>query len=169
MSRAWLARLDEDPGGVDALATLHTQDGEAAGVLAAWVVDEQPVGDARRVDRRAIDPNGEGGWLSLILLPEGQWPLFDDPAVQHARRRVLAEPPADLVSTLLVDDSHYTGSLTLRRGPDAPRWLRDEPFARVARSELLQVGPGLLGRVPAPTGPTIERHGSAQPWPWDRF
>ena len=23
--------------------------------------------------------------------------------------------------------------------------------------------------TPAPAGPTIERYGSAEPWPWDRF
>ena len=104
------------------------------------------------------------------MLPgRGAWPLFDDPAVQQARRRVLAGRPAALVSTLLADDSHFAGALTLRRGPGALELLRDDPFARVAPASLLHVGPGLLGRVPAPTGPTIERHGSAQPWPWDRF
>lgn len=169
MSRAWLARLDAAPEGADATADLRTLDGAPAGVLAVWVREEQPVTEARRVDQRVFDPEGEAGWLSLSILPEGAWPLFDDPAVQHARRRVLAEPPADLVSTLLADDSHYTGALTLRRGEDAPQRLLDEPFARLGGAELLQLGPGLLGRVAAPTGPTIERHGSAQPWPWDHF
>ncbi len=169
MSRAWLARLDTAPEGADAVGELRTPDGAPAGVLAVWVRDERPVPGARRVDERVIDPDGEAGWLSLSILPEGIWPLFDDPGVQHARRRVLAELPADLVSTLLADDSHYTGALTLRRGEDAPRLLRDEPFTQLGGSELLQLGPGLLGRVPAPTGPTIERHGSAQPWPWDHF
>lgn len=169
MSRAWLARLDTAPADADASAELLSADGAPAGVLAVWVRHEQPVPGARRVDARVIDPGGEAGWVSLSILTEGAWPLFDDPAVQHARRRVLAEPPADLVSTLLADDSHYTGALTLRRGEDALSLLRDEPFARLGGSELLQVGPGLLGRVAAPTGPTIERHGSAQPWPWDHF
>jgi hypothetical protein len=27
----------------------------------------------------------------------------------------------------------------------------------------------VLGRVPWPAGPVIERYGSAQPWPADRF
>lgn len=169
MSRAWLARLAEAPTDADAVATLTTADGAAIGVLAAWRRDDAPVPEARRVDARAIDPEGEGGWLSLIVLPRHRWPLFDDPAVQHARRRVLAEPPAALVSTLLADDSHFTGSLTLRRGADARGLLRDDPFGRVAPAELVQVGSGLLGDVPAPTGPTIERHGSEQPWPWDQF
>jgi len=169
VSRAWIARLDAVPGGADAHAKLTAADGSAAGVLAAWVRESAPVRGARRVDRRVVDPAGEAGWLSLMLLPEGRWPLFDDVAVQEARRRVLAGPPADAVSTLLADDRHFAGALTLRRGGDARALLRDDPFARVARGELLEVGPGLLGRVAAPTGPTIERHGSAQPWPWDRF
>lgn len=169
MSRAWIARLGEAPEGADAHATLTASDGTPAGTLAAWVRDSKPVRDARRVDRRVIDPDGQAGLLSLILLPRGQWPPFDDVAVQEARRRVLAGPPPDLVSTLLADDSHFTGALTVRRGPGAAALLRDDPFARVARAELLEVGPGLFGRVAAPTGPTIERHGSAQPWPWDHF
>ncbi len=169
MSRAWIARLDEAPESADAHATLTAPDGTPAGALAAWVRDAKPVREARRVDRRVIDPGGAAGWLSLIVLERGQWPPFDDLAVQEARRRVLAGPPADLVSTLLADDSHFTGALTVRRGPGAVALLRDDPFARVARAELLEVGPGLFGNVAAPTGPTIERHGSAQPWPWSHF
>ena len=41
---------------------------------------------------------------------------FDDLAVQHARRRVLSEPPADAVSTLLSDASHFEGAITVARG-----------------------------------------------------
>ncbi len=167
MSRAWLARLPE-PGG-EACAPLATCAGQPAGVLALWLGASKPVRSARRVDARVLDPDGPAGWISLVLPERGARPLFDDPAVQHARRRVLAERPADLVSTLLADDSHFAGALTLRRGPDALALLRDDPFARIAPAELLHVGAGLLGAVPAPTGPTIERHGSAQPWPWDRF
>lgn len=169
MSRAWLARLPAPPEPGAVCAPLTTVDGEPAGVLAVWLRAGKPQRSARRVDARVHDPAGAEGWLSLVLLERGAWPLFDDPAVQHARRRVLAERPADLVSTLLADDSHFTGALTLRRGPDALALLRDDPFARVAPAELLHVGAGLLGAVSAPTGPTIERHGSAQPWPWDRF
>ena len=28
---------------------------------------------------------------------------------------------------------------------------------------------GVFGTVPPPAGPTIERYGSGNPWPWDRF
>ncbi len=47
--------------------------------------------------------------------------------------------------------------------------LPDDPFARVFRARIFRVEAGLFGRMRAPCGPTIERYGSAQPWPWDRF
>lgn len=169
MSRAWLAVADEPVDGADAQAALTTLDGAPAGHLAAWVQSAKPRREARRVDRRLVDPDGEAALISLVVLEHGRWPAFDDVAVQHARRRVLAEAPADAVSTLLADDRHFTGAVTVRRGPGAEALLRDDPFARVAPALLLRLGTGLFGAVGAPTGPTIERHGSAQPWPWDRF
>ncbi len=51
---------------------------------------------------------------------------------------------------------------------DAPR-LADDPFARIFPARLLDVDSGLFGAVPPPAGPTIERYGSTEPWPWDRF
>jgi hypothetical protein len=47
--------------------------------------------------------------------------------------------------------------------------LADDPFARVFPQQILRIESGVLGAVPAPCGPTIERYGSANPWPWDRF
>ena len=35
-------------------------------------------------------------------------------------------------------------------------------------AEIVEVGPGLLGATPAPTGPVIQRYGGGNPWPWDR-
>lgn len=164
---AWIARCAAVPAGAALSAPLD--DGEA-GHLVAWLQDARPLGvDARRVDRRVLDPDGEAGLLSLVLPAEDELVAFDDTAVQHARRRVLAEAPADAVSTLLIDDRRFAGALTVRRGAGAAALLRDDPFARIAPATVLRVGPGLLGRVAAATGPTIERHGSAQPWPWDRF
>ena len=49
--------------------------------------------------------------------------------------------------------------------------LQDEAevgYVRLA-PRVLHVGAGVLGRVPWPAGPVIERYGSAQPWPADRF
>jgi hypothetical protein len=127
------------------------------------------IGDLR-ADPRIFDPAGEAAWVSLIVVPEPLRPPFDDPVVQQARRAVLAQTPApDAVSTLLADDSRFAGAVTVRRGPGAHELLRDDPFARVHPARIVEVPAGVFGSAPAPTGPTIERHGSARPWPWDRF
>jgi hypothetical protein len=81
---------------------------------------------------------------------------------------VLARPPLDAVSTLLADASHFEGAITVARGAGVDR-LRDDPFARVFPARILRVEAGVLGAVPLPCGPTIERYGSAEPWPWDRY
>jgi hypothetical protein len=39
--------------------------------------------------------------------------------------------------------------------------------SRILPARLLEVGVGLIGDVLA--GPTIERYGSARPWPWNRY
>ena len=120
-------------------------------------------------DPRIFDPAGAPAWVSLIVVPEELRPPFDDPAVQQARRRVLAEPAPDAVSTLLADDSRFAGAITVRRGAGARELLADDPFARIHPARILHVEGGVFGTAPPPTGPTIERHGSARPWPWDRF
>jgi hypothetical protein len=126
------------------------------------------IGDLR-ADPRIFDPGGEAAWVSLIVVPEPRRPPFDDLAVQQARRRVLAERPPDAVSTLLGDDSRFAGAVTVRRGDDARELLRDDPFARIHPAQIVFVEAGVFGVAPPPSGPTIERHGSARPWPWDRF
>jgi len=168
MSRAWVALLDEPAPAADAQAPLTTFEGEPAGWLAAWLRRAKPVREARRADPRLIDRDGEPATLSVVWPERARGLLaFDDVAVQHARRCLLrsARPP-DAVSTLLVDDSHFAGALTVRRGP----WDgADDPFARVESGRLLRVGPGVVGAFALPVGPVIERHGSAQPWPWEWF
>jgi hypothetical protein len=168
MTRCWLALLDEPAGDASAQAPAHEGDGRPAGWLAAWRRPGKPVRDARRVDDRIIDADGEPGWVSLVLPPSGVRLAFDDHAVQHARRRVLGELPQDAVSTLMRDSSHFDGAVTVARGPGVAR-LADDPFARIFPARMLRVGPGLLGAVAPPAGPTIERYGSANPWPWDWF
>ena len=69
---------------------------------------------------------------------------------------------------MLSDASHFEGALTVARADRVAR-LRDDPFARVFPQRILRVDAGALARVPPPCGPTIERYGSANPWPWDRF
>jgi hypothetical protein len=163
----WLALTDEWPDDATA-AAWASEDGERVGVLAAWCRRAKPRRDARRMDGRLVDPEGEPARVSLVLPPPGVRLKFDDTAVQQARRRVLAEPPFDGVSTLLTDASHFEGAVTVARGPRALR-LYDDPFARIFPARVLEVENGLFGSRPAPAGPTIERYGSAQPWPWDRF
>jgi hypothetical protein len=142
--------------------------GEEVGRLAAWLRRARPTREAWRVDRRIVDPAGAPARVSLVLPPAGARLAFDDGAVQFARRELLLGVPFDAVTTLLRDDSHFEGSLLVARGEDAAR-LGEDPFARVFPARVLHVGRGVLGRVPWPAGPVIERYGSAQPWPADRF
>jgi hypothetical protein len=139
------------------------------GTLAAWRQRAKPARGALRVDERPIDPQGAPAWISLVLAPDGARLTFDDLAVQQARRLVLSRPPLAAISTLLREDSHFEGAISVGRSVDGLRWLRDDPFARIYPGELLAVDAGILGSVAAPTGPTIERYGSGNPWPWDRF
>ena len=168
----WLALVppDEgDPSGADAHAEATGLDGASAGWLAVWTRRGRPRADARRADARILDQAGAPALVSLVRPPAGVQLAFDDLAVQQARRDVLAGPAPALVTSLLRDASHFEGALTARRGPGALALLRDDPFARVFPARLLRIGAGLLGSVPAPAGPVIERYGSAHPWPLDRF
>jgi hypothetical protein len=164
----WLALVDERPEGATAAAPAHELDGAPAGWLAIWTRRAKPLRDARRIDARLLDPKGAEAHVSLVRPPPDVRLLFDDLAVQQARRAVLAAPPLAAVTTLLSDASHFEGSLTVARGAAAAR-LADDPFARIFPARILHVGAGVLGAVPAPAGPVIERYGSAQPWPQDRF
>jgi hypothetical protein len=159
VSWCWFALLDAPADGATAQAAV-----DGGGWLAAWQRRAKPVRHARRIDARIIDPDGEAAYVSLVLPPADVRLPFDDVAVQQARREVLARRPVDAVSTLLSDASHFEGAITVMRGQ-----IVDDPFARVFPARLLRVGSGLFGRVPPPCGPTIERYGSAQPWPWDRY
>jgi hypothetical protein len=169
MSRCWLALVEGDVAGADAAALAFTLDGRAAGTLAAWRRRAKPVREALRVDERLIDPDGGPAWISLVTAPPGIRLPFDDLAVQQARRVVLMRAPLAAVSTLLRDDSHFEGAITVGRSPHAKQWLEADPFARIFPRALVEVERGILGCVAAPTGPTIERYGSSNPWPWDRF
>jgi hypothetical protein len=166
----WLALVDGDAAGADAAAEARDTTGAPAGHLAAWPPGRKPVRHALRADERVLDPAGAPALVSLVVAPPETATLFDDPAVQQARRVVLADArPPDVLTTLLRDASHFLGALTARRGADAAERLLEDPFARIFPARLLDVGPGLLGWMAPPAGPTIERYGSARPWPWDRF
>ena len=169
MSWAWIDLVPERPAGATLAAPASALDGTPAGWLAAWRRRARPTRAARRIHDAVLDPAGAPLTVSLVRAPTGVRLKFDDLAVQQARREVLGGRPWEVVSTLLSDASHFEGSLIAARGPDAGRRLLDDPFARIHPARLLTVGPGLLGRTPPPAGPVIERYGSAQPWPGDRF
>jgi hypothetical protein len=169
VTRCWLALVEGPADGADAAAPASSLDGQPAGTLAAWRQRAKPVRGALRVDERLIDPDGAPAWISLVLPPEGVRLAFDDLAVQQARRLVLRHRFPAAVSTLLRDDSHFEGAITVGRSPIEKQRLREDPFARIFPSRLLAVEAGILGSVAFPTGPTIERYGSGNPWPWDRF
>jgi hypothetical protein len=169
MSRCWLALVQGGAQAADVTAQAFSADGRPAGTLAAWYRRDKPVRHALRVDERLIDPAGGPAWISLVLAPPGVRLPFDDLAVQQARRAVLMRSAAAAVSTLLRDDSHFEGSITVAHSPQQRQRLDEDPFARIFAPLRLAVDPGILGSAGAPTGPTIERYGSANPWPWDRF
>jgi hypothetical protein len=168
MSWCWLDLGAAPADNAGAQARVFERDGTPAGWLAVWLRRAKPSRSARRIDGRVVDGRGAAAWLSLVRPPDGVRLPFDDVAVQQARRAVLAAPPHDAVTTLLSDASHFEGALTVARGDGVAR-LADDPFARVFPARVLRVEAGLFGAVPAPCGPTIERYGSAQPWPWDRY
>jgi hypothetical protein len=169
MSRCWLALVEGPAHGADAVAPALTLDGHRAGTLAAWRRGPKPVREALRVDERLIDLHGSAAWISLVLPPPGVRLAFDDLAVQQARRLVLLYPFPAAMSTLLRDDSHFEGAITVARSAVDKQRLCHDPFARIFPSRLLAVEAGILGVVAPPTGPTIERYGSGNPWPWDQF
>jgi hypothetical protein len=168
MSWCWLDLLIAPADDASAQVRVCDTDGTAAGWLAVWLRRAKPSPSARRIDARLVDRHGEAAWISLVRPPDGVRLAFDDLAVQQARRAVLAAPAQDAVSTLLSDATHFEGSLTVARGGGVAR-LADDPFARIFPARVLRADAGLLGAVPLPCGPTIERYGSAQPWPWDRY
>ena len=163
MTWCWLARVDVRPE--DAFAAAELSSG---GLLAAFAADRPAPPCERKVDARGIDPDGAPALASLVLPPDGVTIPFDDPAVSEALRTALAAPWPDVLSTLVVEESRFAGALTAVRDGDRAR-LAADPFARIFPAELVEVGPGLLGATPAPTGPMIQRYGGGEPWPWDQF
>lgn len=163
MSWCWLARTDERPPGALAAATISS-----GGFLAAFASDGPAPPGERKIDARAVDPDGAPALASLVLAPDGVTIAFDDPAVSGALRAALAAPWPGVLSTLVVENSRFAGALTAARDGDRAR-LRSDPFARIFPAEIVEVGAGLLGTTPPPTGPVIQRYGGGEPWPWDRF
>ena len=164
MTWCWFARVDDVGTTPRPLAHAPAFDpvGAPAGTLAVWPAGRKPVASAVRMDARVVNPHGPAAFVSLVVLERDRSPLFDDPAVSGALRRVLAGPAPDAVSTFVRDSSHFAGDVTVRRA--GVHALRDDPFARVGRAEILAVGPGLFGRTAPVPGPVIQRY-AGQPWP----
>jgi hypothetical protein len=164
--RLWLGEIPGPPlGGPLAWAWARPAGGWPATVLAAWGERPRAIRVAK-IAAAAIDPSGPPAVLSLAEPRRGVTIPFDDPAVQQARRDALARPAPRACSTLVRGDSVFAGAFTAW---DLGAPAEDDPFARVVPARRLVVGPGLVGRHPHPAGPVIERHGSAEPWPADRF
>lgn len=162
MSWCWFAAVHATPGDAVAAAAAHGHGGSV--VLAAWAAGRKPVPHAARIDARIIDPAGEPCWASLLDICDRRAPLFDDPAVSGVLRAVLAAPPVDGLSTLTRNSTQLAGSVTVLRGPDAARRLREDPFRRLAPGRILQVAAGPFGATSPPPGPGIQRY-DGQPWP----
>jgi hypothetical protein len=166
MSWCWFAVLDAMADlsvAESALAAAEaTTDAGDTVVLAAWPAARKPVQHAVRMDAQVVDPSGAPAWASLVLVPAGREPLFDDPAVSGALRRVLAGPPPDVVSTFVRDSSHFAGAVTVER--QDRRRLQDDPFSRLHPGQVLWVAAGLFGRVPPTPGPVTQRY-AGLPWP----
>lgn len=162
----WLALLPEPAGELWAPVT---EDGVGAGFLCGWSPGPRPVPSALRVDSRLFTPDGPACRVSLVVLPRNARPIADDPAAIGARRAVLRD--GRVAVSLLVDDAVYlAGGLTIARAdcPEELHALRDDPFARLGRPRVLDVGPGIFGAVPTTPGPVLERYAGA-PWPLFRW
>lgn len=162
MTWCWLAWTEERPQ--DALAAAPLRFG---GYLAAFSAEAAAPPGERKLDARAVDPDGPSALVSLVLAPDGVTIPFDDPAVSGALRAARSALP-DVLSTLVVEESRFAGALTAVRNGDRSR-LESDPFARLFPARIVELGPGLLGRTPPPTGPVVQRYGGGEPWPWDRF
>ena len=119
------------------------------------------------IDPRCLNGTPVPGAYAHICVGD---PLpYDDPAVQQARRDVLAWwiplLGADLVclSTVAADASRCAGAVTVARDP---RRFAADPFVRLFAGRV--VGTDEFCAVPPPTGPVIERYAGA-PWPGGGF
>ena len=125
--------------------------------------------DALRADPRIVDPDRPAGWFARAAAARG--PSSRSTTSRSSRRGATccAEPRGDAVSTLLRDASHFEGAITLARGRGGGRACATTRSRACSRRACCVSDAGMLGRVPRRSGPTIERYGSANPWPWDRF
>jgi len=166
-STCWLALLPDRPGEALAIAAVRCLDDGARGWLAAWVTDSRPHPDACRVDPGVIDPDGPAAAVSLVWPNASRRPLFDDPAVVQAVRRVASVPYLSAATTLTADPVHFAGSLLATDPAIAAAWRAwwsVDPFARLGPRRRMLADPGLLSDRAAVLGPGTQRRAGA-PWP----
>jgi hypothetical protein len=161
----WLALLDGPrPGAVPVIGTPDRH-------LLLTVGRAKPDRAAVRMEPSLIG-DGPALAVSLVLLPRGARPLFDDPAVVSAFRAVLRDPGrAPLLSTLVEGSTHWAGAISgVAPGVAAgwPAWWDEDPFARLGPQYRLLVPAGALVPRSWPAGPGHQRHAGA-PWPWGSF
>ena len=169
MTWRWLDVVAERPTDAQGAVPLQNRDRTDAGFLAWWPKSPERPGRALRVDERIVAGGGDAKWISWSRFDDDHDAslAFDDGAVTGALRRRLIDPWPEAVSTLLVDWSRIGGAITT--GVTAHDAAID-PLARVFGTQrLLRIEPGILGPIPAPTGPGVTRYGSGNPWPWDRY
>jgi hypothetical protein len=166
--RCWFAVVDTCPEAAWAAAEAVDDHGRSFGWLGVWQRPGKPTRDALLADPRAFDPAGPPGWASVVLIGAQVRVVFDDPAVQRARQRLLEYNPFTAVTTLSRDAATFGGSLVAVTDPASPAAVADDPFRVVATPIVVHIGPGLIGASPPLPAPVIERYGG-QPWPADRF
>jgi hypothetical protein len=166
---AWIALLTGPAPGAVPVRDAWT--GEPAGHLLVVRRQGKPHRGAVRIEPSLLGPGPQLA-VSLVLAERGAGPLFDDPAVAHAMRRVMQDPArAPLFSTLVEGSTRWAGSVSgvLPALPrDRPAWWAEDPFAQLAPRLRLLVPPGVFLPVALPAGPCHQRHAGV-PWPWGAF
>jgi hypothetical protein len=168
MSWCWLAHLEAPADDASAQAAAYEVDGSPAGWLAAWRGRAKPLRSARRWTLESSTPREPPHGCRSCDRPRASGcpstiPRSSTPAARcsPAGRRT-ACPRCSATRRISRARSRW------RAAPGWPSW----PTTRSRGSSparILRVEAGLLSVVTAPVGPTIERYGSAQPWPWDRY
>ena len=174
MKDLWFALLEDKGDVADSMVLTHVRDADAdagpAGWLALWLGSGRPHPQAVQADPRLHDPQGPACVVALALAAPHARPIADDPAVVHARRRVLRDGRPRAVTMLTADPVSIAGALTVARAdrPEEVAALRDDPFGVLWESRQLHVAAGVFGSRVQPTGPCVERY-AGRPWPYDRF
>ena len=153
----WLALVENEPRNAVLQAPVRN-----GGWLAVWDDVRQRPKTAWRIDPRVLDDEGPEVEVALAAGDPGVSLPFDDPAVTGAIRSALSSEPAAVCTTLMDDSGRYAGVLI------SPPHLAT-PFATIFPQRTLEVGPGLLGHTPWPTGPGTQRYVGDVPWPYDRY